>query len=89
MRKTVVGKHQVAQTKMISCVKLQKVTQYEKKFWVNFTFLETKPPLMNEPSGTCPNSDWVPYGKNCYLFERIARSYGDAKFDCSTRSIKL
>jgi hypothetical protein len=41
---------------------------------------------VNEPSGTCPNSDWIQYGKNCYLFERITRSYGDAKFDCSTRS---
>ena len=43
------------------------------------------PIFTTESPGSCPGADWLSYGSYCYRVERIPRSYGEAKFDCSTK----
>jgi len=47
--------------------------------------IEDRPFFTTESPGTCPGADWITYGSYCYRIERIPRSYGEAKFDCTTK----
>ena len=43
------------------------------------------PPVTTPAPGYCPSTSWLNYGSSCYSIERTARSYPDAKFDCSQK----
>lgn len=48
-------------------------------------FVDVLPPITTPAPGYCPNTNWLTYGAYCYFIERTARSYPDAKFDCSQK----
>ena len=51
----------------------------------SYIWIDVRPIFTTQSPGYCPSNDWISYEKNCYYIERIPRTYGEAKFDCSNK----